>query len=409
MTSLIDPKRPSSAGVEGTSIIWCIAVLSFPLLMLAEFIGPIGPYLFSGLWMLVGAFTLRTSIQALFFRWQIWAFAAFALISAIWSPIPVLTIRYSLELALTIGVAALAAYHLPPRKIVTATSCSFFLVAVCSVVFGRWGYDYLANTPVFMGVFASKNQLAFFTNQMLLANLAIVGDSEYKFKTRLINMMFAIFAIYLVVVTRSASAWVLSVLGACILFANFKISRLKKESKIIHILILCAALLLIAIIVFIILNDDTSYILNLVGKDTTLTGRTFLWERALSLIPQRPILGVGFGAFWQPNFPEAENLWRMFRIPNPSGFHFHNTYFETTIELGIIGCSILMFFIGTTLANLCRWSWSERSMVSSYFLATLITFLVRSFVEVEIILEFYIGTVLYYICMYCGYRYGRRV
>jgi exopolysaccharide production protein ExoQ len=408
MTSLVDRNRPNSMGIESTSIIWCIAVLSFSLLMLGEFIGSIGAYLFSGLWILVGIFTLSSTFEALFFRWQIWTFATFALISATWSPIPALTIRYSLELLVTIGAAVLAAHHLSPRKIVTAISCSFFLVAVCAVVFGRWGYDYLGHSPVFLGVFGSKNELAFFTNHMLLANFAIIGDSEHKLQTRFLNILFAIFAIYLVVVTRSATSWVLAILGPGVLFANFIVARANLSRRMLYFLSTFLCLIISMILLFGFLGESTSDLLGVVGKDATLTGRTILWQRALSLIPRNPFLGVGLGGFWQPNFIEAEDIWRMFDKADPSGFHFHNTYLETTIELGIIGCCILIYLMCRTLINLVRWSWLERSFVSSFYVATIFTLLLASFVEVEITLEFYIGTVLFYICMYFGYEFGSK-
>jgi exopolysaccharide production protein ExoQ len=409
MTSLVDRNRPSSMGIESTSIIWCIAVLSFSLLMLVDFLGSIGAYLFSGLWILVGLFTLSATFEALFFRWQVWTFATFALISAIWSPIPALTIRYSLELLVTIGAAVLAAHHLSPRKIITAISCSFFLVAVCAVVFGRWGYDYLGHSPVFLGVFATKNELAFFTNHMLLANLAIVGDSEHKLKTRFLNALFAIFSIYLLVVTRSATSWVLAILGPGVLFASFIVARATPSRRMLYFLSTFLCLIISLILSFGFLGESTSDLLGVLGKDTTLTGRTILWERALSLIPKNPFLGVGFGGFWQPNFVEAENIWRMFDISNPYGFHFHDTYLETTIELGIIGCCILIYLMCRTLINLVRWSRFDRSFVSSFYVATIFTLLLASFVEVEIIKEFYIGTVLFYICMYCGYEFGGKL
>ena len=44
-------------------------------------------------------------------------------------------------------------------------------------------------------------------------------------------------------------------------------------------------------------------------KNSTLTGRIYLWYRASFYTHERPWLGVGYYAFWQPSNVEAQGLW----------------------------------------------------------------------------------------------------
>lgn len=70
------------------------------------------------------------------------------------------------------------------------------------------------------------------------------------------------------------------------------------------------------------------------GRDTTLTGRTELWE-TLWQIPVNPIVGVGFESFWLGN--RAETLWaKYWWKPNQA----HNGYFETYLNLGYVGVGL---------------------------------------------------------------------
>jgi O-antigen ligase len=76
--------------------------------------------------------------------------------------------------------------------------------------------------------------------------------------------------------------------------------------------------------------------LKLLNRDPTLTGRVFVWQQAMALQPN-PLLGAGFESFWM-----GERLQKMWDIhwwhPNEA----HNGYVETYLNLGIVGCVLLL-------------------------------------------------------------------
>ena len=39
-------------------------------------------------------------------------------------------------------------------------------------------------------------------------------------------------------------------------------------------------------------------------------------------------------------FSEAERLWEEFYVGSRSGFHFHNTFIEALVELGVVGLAL---------------------------------------------------------------------
>jgi O-antigen ligase len=75
------------------------------------------------------------------------------------------------------------------------------------------------------------------------------------------------------------------------------------------------------------------------GRDTTLTGRTELWDTLLEMSPD-PVLGTGFESFWLG--PRVARLWQQYWWhPNQA----HNGYLETFLNLGAIGVLLLMAVI----------------------------------------------------------------
>ncbi len=113
--------------------------------------------------------------------------------------------------------------------------------------------------------------------------------------------------------------------------------------------VLAAAFLAVADIGVEILTDESfmSFFTGLSGRDATLTGRIDLWNDILALAANRPVLGVGFGAFWigdagnevYPLVTWSEKIsWR----PGQG----HNGYLDVYVELGLIG---MLFIIGIIL------------------------------------------------------------
>lgn len=145
--------------------------------------------------------------------------------------------------------------------------------------------------------------------------------------------------------------------------------------------------------------DAVSYVLDMFGKEKTLTGRTDLWEFGFNFAQNSPILGIGYNAFWVRGRSEAEYLWEIFYIASRTGFHFHNLYIQTFVDLGIVGLGIvvlmqILFFI-KSLRKVCI----EGSSVQSIFLFGISSVLLsRSFVEVDILNPFGLGPLLFYSC-----------
>jgi exopolysaccharide production protein ExoQ len=90
-----------------------------------------------------------------------------------------------------------------------------------------------------------------------------------------------------------------------------------------------------------------SYILY---HDSTLTGRTVIWDFAQYEIGLRPLLGWGYQSFWLvPDSPSLEAPGWVKMMPNA-----HNGYYDTLLEIGYVGLALLLVFIVATLHAIGR-------------------------------------------------------
>jgi exopolysaccharide production protein ExoQ len=135
-------------------------------------------------------------------------------------------------------------------------------------------------------------------------------------------------------------------------------------------------------------------LLNAVGKSEDLTGRGLLWQRAAILVQQRPTFGVGYGAFWLQGNPEAEALWRAEHIPSRGGFHFHNFYYETLVELGYSGLVLGLVTFGLTCAVVLVFGVRHPGPESGFFCAIMLFLCLRSFVELDLLGGFGLATLI---------------
>jgi O-antigen ligase len=90
-----------------------------------------------------------------------------------------------------------------------------------------------------------------------------------------------------------------------------------------------------------ILTITLPFVMDSLGKDMTLTGRTEIWVFAFLAGLKHPFLGVGYGVFWQPKGTLNLDVVR-FAGPNP---HTHNAFFDLWLDMGFLGLGGAVFFL----------------------------------------------------------------
>ena len=383
-------------------VVWLVFCASVTSILLGSFVGSAGAYVFMALWLLLGGVYVRRSSAVLTAFGWLWVFPAFALLSVLWSQETAGTLKYGIEYVGTVGCAILAGALLTPRQTISALMCCLLLTALLSILFGKSGMDPMTGVTTFIGVFESKNELGFFVSIMLLGSLALIMDSRQPMLFRILGLLALGLDGPLLIMTRSGTSQITAVLASGILVGNLFLSRLSRFGRARLFFALIIIMLPSVALIGVAGDGVQDFIVNVMGKDTTLTGRTLLWQHASALIQRHPLLGYGFQAFWRQNDLEAESLWSQFHVMSRQGFHFHSTYMESLIEVGLIGTLALVLTLLGALGGVIRWSWRTGSVSASFFVALLVCLLMRSFVEVDIMFQFQIGTFLLFLAAYYG-------
>jgi exopolysaccharide production protein ExoQ len=137
-----------------------------------------------------------------------------------------------------------------------------------------------------------------------------------------------------------------------------------RRLAVMHVLVL--AVLTVAVSALFL--NTGSGLLETMGRDPTLTGRTDVWRTVLS-VADRPLLGTGFESFWLG--PRLEKIWAVFWWhPNEA----HDGYLEVYLNLGWVGVGLLAIVIVAGYRNVVRAFRQDRTIGQlrlAYFIAAL--------------------------------------
>lgn len=286
--------------------------------------------------------------------WFFLLFPALALMSKIWSDAPSVSLKHGLEYMLTITAGLLLASRRNQRSATFALFCAFALYAMGSLLWGSRIAIGQINDAALAGLSASKNQECSIVTSGALVSLLWFAAGAQKGSRLQCLAGGAAFMVqtYLAVLTKSAGFSISFLVGVIVFVALAALGRLPRSvrSLVVGLATLATAT---ALAIALILRDPLLDLLSgLLGKDSTLTGRTYLWLRARDLIMERPLLGHGFAAFWQQGNLDAEGLWQFGHIPERSGFNFHNTGFEILVMLGWVGLALFALTLVVGLSRL---------------------------------------------------------
>lgn len=147
-------------------------------------------------------------------------------------------------------------------------------------------------------------------------------------------------------------------------------------------------------------------VLELVGRDPTLTGRTILWEWGLTAIAERPVLGWGFTGYFHSPYGDIPSLY----VPQFFGYeiaHFHNSYIQTAVDLGVVGLLVLVAVLLYTTVRSYAHARSEDLDVGLGALMVMVIFLIASPTEFLFLNYNHFGTFALFALFFRLFRAGR--
>ncbi len=367
-----------------------LAVIALAGLVFVPVLGTLGALIFlgAGSALLVRRFQVQVSLCTTY--WYIIALPVFCLLSSVWSEYPVVTFRFGVQLMATVVIAITIASTTSARVFSRTLFGLYSLAMLASVLFG----DVRNDTGAWLGIYGSKNALAGAAATYVIICVAQILDSLASYRYRLLAVLGLMVGLMLLLLAQSVSALVIVPPSLFIMFSLLILYRLSLVQRVATLVFvsLGAALMIVLVIMF--SDAIVAMMLDTTGKDMTLTGRTELWRIALELIAERPLLGMGYQAFWVQGHGPAEALWFTFGIESRSGFNFHNTYLSNMVEIGIVGILLQIVVLYGAAITAGLWALrTHRAEASLLFILVMMVVMV-SFVEVPIFFQFSLRTVI---------------
>ena len=262
------------------------------------------------------------------------------------------------------------------KKFFTRTA---FLLIPASVLlikyypeYGRY-YDRWEGAAFYTGVAIDKNMLGcisfVFGTVMFWQLIELWRQTADRGRRALALGTVLAICLWLLIASQSATSLACLMLGVT-LITVLSFSR-QGRPWVVHVIL--AALLLAGSVTYL-FPDVFVFVVQSLGRDPTLTGRTALWTDVLAMEPN-PWLGAGFESFFLGE--RLEMLWdKYWWQPNQA----HNGYIETYLTLGRVGLVLLGVLIWTGYRNAIR-VYREDPMAGSLRLAFLIIALIYNFTE----------------------------
>jgi O-antigen ligase len=285
---------------------------------------------------------LRLSLRMRLFS----AVTLLAILSSLWSRSPALSFRCGIYLLLNTAFC----YYLVQRftlqqlmRLMMLVGCVVFVIsgmvaaALPGYAWAKTGGEHVG----LQGVFLAKNLMGNMA-VLLLTPALFVQDIRPKVRMTYILMM-----LLLVVLSFSAQAWVVAVLCCGFAFLCKVFRRLRQRDT----LWIAYASVLPALVCLALLFANWTDVLNLLGKDPTLSGRTVIWAAVMKPILKQPWLGWGYNAFWLGFKGESAAV--------AIEIHFaisqsQNGILEVLLSLGVVGAVLVLASFAQSFRDFTR-------------------------------------------------------
>jgi exopolysaccharide production protein ExoQ len=284
-------------------------------------------------------------------------FLLFALMSVLWSDFPFVAFkRWFRDLGSYLVILVVLSDARPLEAVRTVLRRLGYLLIPLSILLMKYfpaiGMQYWIWTgaPMYVGPTTSKNMLGVLC---LVSGLYFFWDTVARWPDRktsrtkqilAVNVAFLSMTLWVLHLSDSATSRVCLALGCLVILAAHSRFRERHPGFFKFLVPGCFCLYVILAFGFG-LNGELA---STVGRNPSLTDRTFLW-RVLLNMKTNPLIGTGYESFWLG--PRLELVWKQFG----GGINeAHNGYLEVYLNLGLIGLLLIGGFLIASYRIICR-------------------------------------------------------
>lgn len=341
---------------------------------------------------------IRSLIGTFVSSWLVLLPALIALLSIFWSIDLRHTATSGFHLFYTTLIGVWIGAVFSPRRIFQALFLATAIGVAASIANSFVGIiPAYSNHGELIGIYAQKNGMGRVIG-LLAIFVFVVGAQLHR--PVIASFLMLVLAIPLWSTESASSLLVYLIILTLPIVWGF--SRVEKGTKLTVIFLAGTALILCLGILATVDLDIVNNVLDKLGKDSTLTGRTVLWSAAFQLIEWRPILGIGYNAFWTA--PAFSELMATIQAQGDTINGFHNAYLEALVATGILGGTSFIISVVVTIFRVFRRylaDFSVESLAMIYFVMSAVTF---SFFDIVLYREHDINQLLMATMFTAAYR-----
>lgn len=259
--------------------------------------------------------------------------------STLWSPEPMLAFRSGLQSLLTILICMYVAARLTPQQLIAVILVAMTVMALRCLPQSL--LDFSLGKPS-RALYPHKNSFGAAMSVLFVIALAIGLSSRAWRPIRLLALAAAPIGLFLVFASQSATAILISFGMSGILLGALVYLGPRNRLDPARMLLIGATVALIAVVAATALNflqdDPIDLVLNALGKDRSLTGRTDLWSIGLEQVSKHPFVGVGSHGYWRyDDSPIVRQIFVDHHKNWNNTFYFHNSWLELSVHYGLVG------------------------------------------------------------------------
>jgi len=261
--------------------------------------------------------------------------------SSIWSGLPSQTFSYSIALIFNCLFALVFVRAIPKDRFVPFLGGVIFFYCLLGMLAYFVGLEITQHYDVheresLIGLVPFRG----FFNHKITAGLgAVLGIHCFLYSNVKFKYLYVLF--FMLVILLSGSSLAITVLLFSIAASPvlFKVGKYKFGGFQLFLLVIVgSALMVMCYFLF------GAMLLELLGRDLTLTGRTTLWLWAMEIIAEKPVLGWGYKAYFGTEqagiFADSFVKFQNYDVP-----HFHNAFFQAAVDAGIFALLIILMSV----------------------------------------------------------------
>lgn len=334
---------------------------------------------------------LREFMQLFVKHPWLWLLLVMAIISTVWSDSPGFTVRRSMVLVASTCFGVYLAQRYTMREILRMLYIVGILAAIGSFLviwrLPELGVSGGATAGDWQGCFGQKNTLGrFMAFEVMTCGIGVLVE---KGLWRWIAVFGVLISLPLLVMSKDATAYLVSP----VLLLFLPLFQYTRKHSFLRMTVFLSALgaTVVGIVFLIIISPQK--ILHLLGKNSTLSGRTDIWAMVWDKFLQKPWLGYGYSAFWMgKDGKESAGIWEALHWAVP---HSHNGFLDVLVQVGAVG--LLLFFVGYVIffQKALRCSRASKGLLGLFPMLYLCFMILFNFSEGSIIREENLFWVLY--------------